>query len=1095
MRNNNFNLVFLHHNEVFSTREKAIAYLNDFYKPNSLDAEPIIVKYGDVSNPNVILGFGTSNTSPGSFYAIDMSKTEEELSKFKQLFETDKDTFGKVTTKISEIINSVGLTLDENKITNQISYNVDVKDAVIGEASSISNAIDLLSKYIQKQVKDNKLTVENTKTVKLIYDNKVDGGKTLKADVNISTDGDSDENTFNDNIIGIKPDGVYAAVDLTYDDSKHELVFSTSGYKNGRFQDDANVQKVFIGENNKLQPENDGKTVKLVIEEDPKKFTGKISAEVQISDNEESILEKKDGKLIVIGTSKKIKHDEGTVDSELKEHTKKITKLETKVAEAAKSAHIKGSLTETVTTNVDVLQDGGAQIVSDIRLGTQNTIVVKNGGLEVNIDVDIDSTTNTLIVTLGDKRIIKKLPGVDLIERSWFDDKNFTINFKFKGSESPLVIPVRDMLLSWKVDNKATSPIVLTKENTANGELLSADVTIRTSDNLLSKGNGALFVSEMAIDRKIQQEASRASQAERQLRDDLRSNSQALDTTEARLSENITRVAHDLTQEISRAKEEEGNIKVIAQGANTIASDAKTLSNQLSTTVSNLTRDLTQLETNVTNLRDRTSSAETNLKERLDAVVQKADKSATDIVQINNNINRVTDNVTNEIARAKEAELQLTTSYNQLNNKVTNNENILFVVKGNESEVGSIKNAVKLSKDYTNEKLQDVNTNIAKKANAIDVYTKSEIDSKNFLTAHQDISMLATTESVNTLSTKVNTNENLITAIKSDVKDIKFVTKESDTVTLTMDKQIGYEHRTLISNVKVKSINPSEGNNIIKKDSNGLFATVTLNYDKATNTLKFNDGNGEKSYTLNNNGILQDALYDSANKQIVLVVKKDDSSTNRLVIPVGDLVNNWDVSNKNDNPITLVKTTEANGDKISATLSILNNANNLLKNENGSLFVDGDSNKHIALFGSDETTVQGAINTLKERTDGIAELKSDLQLLKTEETKIKSSLATLQTLSQENKEKITRNQNSIDGLQNKQSTIDVEIERLTNLVNKFDEKINNAVATATKVEKDFKELKNKVGDIDDDKTLGERVKKIEAYLTHKLIDFGTYQNP
>jgi hypothetical protein len=70
MRNNKYNLVILHHEEVFETRELALEYLNGFYKPYSLDAEPIIVKYGNVNNPDVILAFGTSNTAPGSFMQL-----------------------------------------------------------------------------------------------------------------------------------------------------------------------------------------------------------------------------------------------------------------------------------------------------------------------------------------------------------------------------------------------------------------------------------------------------------------------------------------------------------------------------------------------------------------------------------------------------------------------------------------------------------------------------------------------------------------------------------------------------------------------------------------------------------------------------------------------------------------------------------------------------------------------------------------------------------------------------------------------------------------------------------------------------------------
>ena len=78
-KTNNYNLQLLHHEEVFATRELALKYLTDFYKPYSLDAEPVIVKYGDIANPDVILAFGTANAAPGGFYVIDMTKANEQI--------------------------------------------------------------------------------------------------------------------------------------------------------------------------------------------------------------------------------------------------------------------------------------------------------------------------------------------------------------------------------------------------------------------------------------------------------------------------------------------------------------------------------------------------------------------------------------------------------------------------------------------------------------------------------------------------------------------------------------------------------------------------------------------------------------------------------------------------------------------------------------------------------------------------------------------------------------------------------------------------------------------------------------------------------
>ena len=267
MKTNNYNLQLLHHEEVFATRELALKYLTDFYKPYSLDAEPVIVKYGDIASPNIILAFGTSDAAPGGFYVIDMTKANEQIEYLVEKTEQDKDELDNIAQRLNEVVAAAGFDVDENKITNKITYKPDTNDHVISTAVTIAEAVDLLSKYAQSGFADNKLSVEDTKSVRLIYSVNPNGGKILKAEINVSTDGDSDELGFNNNIIGIKADGVYAAAHLKYDDVRHELIFTTSGYKNGRFQDDAIIQRVNLGEHTKLVVNNENHTVKLAVSE------------------------------------------------------------------------------------------------------------------------------------------------------------------------------------------------------------------------------------------------------------------------------------------------------------------------------------------------------------------------------------------------------------------------------------------------------------------------------------------------------------------------------------------------------------------------------------------------------------------------------------------------------------------------------------------------------------------------------------------------------------------------------------------------------------------------------------------------------------
>ena len=1063
MRNKDYSLVVLHHEEVFATREEAIKYLTGWYKPNSLDAEPVIVKYGDANNPDVILAFGTSDTKPGSFYAIDMTQAVERIDTVEEEVNGSKEELDYVAEVLDGVVKATGLILDENKIEDKVSYQPDSRDNVIGTAITIAEAIDLLSKYTQKGFEDNKFTVEDTKSVKLIYSVNPDGGMVLKARVKISTDGDSDELNFNNNIIGIKSDGIYAASNLAYDDVRHQLIFTTSGYKNGRFQDDAIVQKVDLGEHTRLVADNEDRTVKLIITENESSNITKLSADLQIADRENNILKVSDGKAYVEGLAKNIKYGETTVAAALTNHKNSIRELTTSVEGAAKSAHIEGGQTDTLETVVSTLSDGGAKITGNVRLGSANSIVVRNGGLEANVSVDVDTTTNKLIVRVGNQTIEKILPGVELFESADYNDANEELNITFKTGNT-LTIPIHGIIHTWDVNNSESSPVVLTKTVVTGGvDKLSANIKLRSTDNLIGVENGKLYVSEQGINNKVSAETTRATEAENAIRTSVETLSNNVQTQFAEVSDRITTVQDNLNEESTRARESENTIRTTAEHADEVALEAKETVNGLNSTVNELSTSLSTLETNVENLEESLTQSILTEKNR----AQTAEE--TIIKRIAHDISDVNAAIASETARATAAE--------QANaNAIATNTSTIEVLNGNEATDGSVKNAIKVSKDYTDEQ-------VAGKANAADVYTKDEIDNKGFLTEHQDISNLATIASVDAVTEVAADNASAIQELSAEVDDMKFITKETDTVRMTMVKETGAETRILSSDVKLKTLS-GENANIIKSDANGLYATVTFNYDKATNKITFNDGNGNKVFELNNFGILQEAFYDSENKSIVLVVKKDDESTERITIPVADLVNEWSVQNNTNSPIILNKTAGENGDVLSANVSILDNGHNLLVNENGSLFVDSDSNSHLALFGEQATSVQGAINILKDRTDDIEQIKQDIENLKEDNNNIKIAIADYQTDLANQKERITTNENNIAQLRDSEHQLEAQVVVLTEKVNNLESRVNEAYDKATLALSKIEEM----GDIS---SLVNRIENIENILRN-LIDFGIY---
>lgn len=1113
MNNGKFNLQILHKSKVFETRDAAIAYLNDWYKPNSLDAEPVVVKYGDEKNPNVVLAFGTSDAKPGSFYAIDFASMEERVNKVEEVIGDDSQLKNTIET-LKGVVESVGLTIDANKKENQVSYDVDTKDEVIGSAKTIVEALDKLSKYTQKELGDNELKVLDSNSVQLLYKVDPDGGMSLQAKVIVSKDGDTDRLGFNDNIIGTKSDGIYAAAHLDYDDVRNQLIFSTSGYRNGRFVDDAIVQKVDLGHKTKVVADNEGRNVKITIKEDEAANTRTISGSVQLSNNDDNILVDRDGKLFVSGRAKNIKYGDTTVDKKLAEIEKNIDNALDSVNDIKKAALIDGGTTDTSEVVVEKRYDGSSKITSNVRLGRNNSIIVANGGLEANINVDIISKTNTLRVTVGDKVIERQLPGVEVVEKAFYDSKEQTINIYIKGNSVPLVIPVKDLVEDWQVKNDTNSPIVLTKNSEVDTvDTLTAQLRLKSTDNLIDVQDGQLVVSKSAIDSVITNEKTRAVAKEAELDEKVTTLRNDVLGKEEVLKASINEVKGALNDEVVRSKDVEKELsgKVDANTKN--VTDALDTVNTMQTTVGELANAVTKSEKAVDALTDDVKANKASLQNKIESVTieqngdlqyflnvdgvkvgtinipedqffkgatfnkdtktltftfvtrdngtETLDISLKELVSVYGAGNglTLTDNIFSvKINEDSEAYLTLTeeglkisgiddkfatkADVTSLVSRIGMNETAINTLKGNESTAGSVAYAMKDTKTYTDDKVNGVINQLADKANTKDVYSKEEIDAKKYLTTHQDLTPIQ--GSINDLSAK-------LTEVRSELNGDKFVCGESDSIVLTKAAQASNGVHVLTGDVKLKTLDGTTSHNIIKKDANGLYATVSFDYDKATNTISFNDGSGVNKFELSDKGVLQEAFYDSASKSIVMVTKNSDGGTSRLVVPVTDLVNTWEVKNSSDSPITLEKNNGSNGDVLSVNVSILNDANNLLVNNNGSLFVDGDSNKHKALFGATEMSVQGAINALKERTDDIANIKASLENLKDGSAKESAIVEALKT----------------------------KVGELETKVNADSEKINN-------LEKSVNELKSK-----DNSGFETRITAIEAKL-EQLIDFGTY---
>ena len=637
MKNKEYSLQLLtHKSEIFATREDAIEYFEVNFRPNSLLGEPALAFYGDQKSPKAIIAIGVADKKV--FY-IDTNKLSESIDDIASKTEEEEGEITNSLDLIKNIITACGLTLDENKKANRVTYDTDVKDDVIGNAKSLAEAINLLSKFIQKGFKDNELKVDDTESIKLSYKPDATDGKKLTAEVKLSNSGDSDDTDFNDNIICKKSDGLYAAANLEYDEERHTLTFTSSGYKDGKYKDDAHKKVINLDEHTIVSAENHHHNIELVINKIAGTNKYVISGDVRLSGDENNILKIEDEHLIVDGRAKNIKYGDITVAKGLNNLKDRCDDLADKIDNIKDSLSIDGTTTDTFEANV-VKGTHGFTVSGDVRLSNDTSVKVSDGGLSVNVDIDVDTASNQLTLKVGNRTKMVSLPGIQIVKNIRYDEKTASIIIEFTDSNAPLTIPVSDMIETIYVQNDASSAVELhkhEKEGEPGRSYLSAILKLKTTDNILAKDpvTGELYVPETAVSNAVAVETNRALEAER------------------RITEKVNTVSSSITDEVERAKEAErvlsetdNNIKnELASVKNSLEAEKtarESFDNSIKTIVDGHTQSLTDINSSLDDVKSKITD-ETSARELADTTLQSsidANKTAID----------------KEVTRAKETE-------------------------------------------------------------------------------------------------------------------------------------------------------------------------------------------------------------------------------------------------------------------------------------------------------------------------------------------------------------------------------------------------------------------------------------------------------
>ena len=494
-------LQFVHHDELFSTREDAMNYVNgqliQIDRP-ALYAEPMILKYGDEAEPNIILAIGsvgngeTMSTNNKVFF-IDLANIEESIEKLNGQVEDVKN----VKELVSAIIASCGLNEDG-------TYSIDLDDDILKSAENLKMADTLLSSALQDEIarakaEEMKLTLhpQDSDTISFGIDRQ-DSGTSLIADVKLA-DKKTFDNTNWSNIIIKDENGLFTNVDVKYEEGQlivtingetktYDLPQETyleSGYYDKETESIVlalnNGEEVYVEVTDLIEEwgVSSIQTSPIMLKKEHVSYETQLhgeplwrdvlSADVRLKDGDNNILEKvlvseEDGTfaLYVNGVASNIK------------------------------CHVGG--TETT------VQDALNNIEHPISTNDNNIIVERADGLYATVALNYNKASNVLTFDDGiHQPQTIELNSASVLENATYEFGELVLRFRMTDNTTNEVrIPISEIVKDFEFDNKNRTVTLV--RNEVNGQYyMSADVNVSNdTDNILQVSNHELYVKGIA---------------------------------------------------------------------------------------------------------------------------------------------------------------------------------------------------------------------------------------------------------------------------------------------------------------------------------------------------------------------------------------------------------------------------------------------------------------------------------------------------------------------------------------------------------------------------------------------------------------------
>lgn len=600
-----------------------------------------------------------------------------------------------------------------------------------------------------------------------------------------------------------------------------------------------------------------------------------------------------------------------------------------------------------------------------------NIIELENDGLFATVDLsyvyDSETGKNQLVFRRNDFVKVIDIQLATSIDRVYYDaeTESIIVMYTVNGVQSTASIPMSALIREWTVSDSTIGAIKLTKQEVgSNGpDILSAEVVIADShdDNILVNDKGALYVSNSGITKNASDISA------------LQTRADAIEATVQAVDEKADSIATDLQAEVTRAVSAETELRTsVTNAQNNIdkeiaratAKEAE-LDERITALDDEIDADKETFSGSIHDLQTQVATLETNLSNEIQRSVEKDQAHDTSISALTGNVSTLSahtattsQKLDDEIERATNADTALQNAVSSLTQTVVDNNAALGQRIGVvETNVGTLSenlnNEIERSKAIDEELKTQVQANTSNIASLQTEDTRLSGVIDNEVTRAKGEEAKLQTNIENEQARATNAEAALQSAI--DAERNERITKDGELQQAIADATLTFSDSTTVRLTKDDSNNvigelkiATGDNNIITKDSSneGVFASVSLKYDGATNKLSLVTSAGEQEgVQLSAGSIIKEIRYDNDSKTLIIAYEDAQHQEHEVSVPVADLFNEWIVSNPAENSaIELTKTqdsTEGGADLLSARVILSAIDDNMIRFDSNGLYVPG----------------------------------------------------------------------------------------------------------------------------------------------------------